>query len=74
MSYNLNQTDKDFLYKKYIKLGCTPVEAYSNIKTLVESLKFYAEKLRFQKVSEEEINNKLRIRFENKCMEIEGKL
>jgi len=71
--YNLNKTDKEFLYKKYIKLGCTPKEAYLNIKTLVESLRFYGEKLRFQKVSEAEINNKLRTRFEEKLMEIEGK-
>lgn len=71
--YNLNKTDKDFLYRKYIKLGLTPKESYNNVKCLVESLKFYQAKLIAQKLNEDEIRKKLRKRFDKICLDIEGK-
>ena len=64
MPYSLNQTDKDFLYRKYIKLGLTPKEAFNNIKQLSEHLKFTMAKLKAKKLNEEELQNKFRLEFE----------
>jgi hypothetical protein len=69
--YNLNKTDKDFLYKKYIQNGCTPVEAYKNIKQLSDSLKFYMAKLQAKKLNEAEMKDKFRQEFEKMCMKLE---
>ncbi len=73
VTYSLNQTDKDFLYKKYMKQGLAPKEAYKNIKQLSEHLKFLAEKMKAKKRTEKEINDKLRQEYEELVMKIEFK-
>ena len=73
MGFSLNSNDKDFLYRKYIKLGLTPKEAYDNVKTLNEHLKFLEAKYKAKRINESDIKNRLQQAFEQKCMEIESK-
>jgi hypothetical protein len=71
MIYSLNQTDKDFLYRKYIKLGMTPKESYENIKQLSNHLKITMEKLKIKKLTESEMQDKFKQEFEKICMRLD---
>lgn len=72
MNYSLNKIEKEFLYKKYIKFGMSPPEAYKNVKKLIDHLKFFVEKLRLKKKSEEEIEIKFKQEFEKLAQDLEG--
>jgi hypothetical protein len=73
MQYSLTQTEKNFLYKKYIKLGLTPKEAYYNVKKLIEHLKNLVSKLKLENKSNEDVNIQFKKEFEKICRDLEAK-
>ena len=71
-SFSLSSVEKQFLYRKYLKLGNTPETADSKIKDFCFYLKTLKEKLQKRKIPEEDINTRFKREFEKLCRRLDS--
>ena len=69
---NLNKTDRQFLYSKYISLGFESLEANKKINDFCDYLRNLQIRLRKKNVDELTINQKFKKEFEKLCQKLEG--
>jgi hypothetical protein len=69
-SLALTKTEKDFLYKKYIKQGMLPKESSDKIKKLTINLSDLVKKLRKQNKTDDYIEDKFKEEFNKVCLRL----
>jgi hypothetical protein len=68
----MKKEERQFLYKKYRKLGYEHEESAKKVSDFVKKLSKLKEKMKSQKKSDKDINKKFKEEFEKLCMRMEA--